>query len=201
MAGTAKDYNNARTIWRSCDVWIDCAIPAAGAKPTLHTDGTPESVANPSAKHVGYLRGGTKFLYKWTKKDAMDDQHTAPHRSKRVGEELRIEGRWLQVLDSVLLDSLSSGGTLSTPSGGKLLELGGDRTITTTCVYLIAERVDSPGDYICCIIFAAIPTEGLEFTFSEEDESDSPLGLTGQVIASRADGKQLGSIYIDDPAA
>lgn len=200
MPGTAKTYDNTKTIWRAADIWYDCSIPAAGAKPTLHTDGTPESVANPTAKHAGYLRGGTKYFYKWTKKDAMDDQHTAPHRSKRTGEELRVESRWLQVLDSALLNLLASGGTLSTVADGKLLELGGKRDITTTCVYVIAERVDSPGKYICVVIFAAISTEGLEFTFSEEDENDSPLALAGQTVASRADGKQLGSIYIQDAA-
>ena len=198
MAGTVKTYDNTKTIWKACDIWFDCSIPAAAAKPTLATDGTPDATANPTAKHAGYLRGGTKAMYKWEKKDARDDQHTAPHRSKRTGEEMRVESRWLQVLDATLLNLLASGGTLSTVSDGKLVEFGGNRTITTTCVYVIGERVDSPGKYICFVIFAAISTEGVEFTFSEEDENDSPLGLTGQVIASRADGKQLGSIYIQD---
>jgi hypothetical protein len=200
MAGTAKNINSARTIWNPCDIWVGCSIPAAGAKPTLHTDGTPDSTANPSAKHLGILKGNVKWSFKSTLMEARSHQLTAPHRRRRGAEELKVEARWAQVLDTDLVDAVVDGVTVSTVTGGKIVEGGGKREITTTCVYIIAERVDSPGDYICLVVLDAAFTEGLEITFDQENESDSPLGISGNAIPSRADGKQLFIYYLDDPA-
>lgn len=200
MAGTPKNYDNTRTVWGHADIWIDCAMPAAGAKPTLHTDGTPDATANPNAKHVGYLRPNTKWTYKSTKVDARDYQHTAPHRSKRGEESMRVESRWLQVLDADLLSGIVDGVTVTDVSDGTLVEAGGKRDIATTCVYIIAQRADVAGKYICIVILAALFTEGLEVTFDPEGENDSPLGIDAQAVPSRAEGRQLGQFYIQDSA-
>lgn len=201
MAGTAKAYSNSRSIWNICDVWYGCSVPAAGAKPTLHTDGTPDATANPNAEHVGLLKENFKWFYKSAYMEARSHQLTAPHRRRRGSEEFRGEGRWLQVLDSDLIDALVDGATVSSVTGGKLVEFGGKRDIASTCVYIISERVDSPGKYICIVFFDGVFTEGLEFTFDNENESSSPLGITGNSVPSRADGRQIGSVYIDDPAS
>lgn len=200
MAATAKNFDNTKTIWNFADIWVNCGLPAVGAKPVIASDGTPDSATSPTCKHVGYLRGDTKVMYKSTKKDARDAQHTAPHRSRRDEESVRVESRWLQVLDTDLLDILVDGVTVSTVTGGKLVEAGGKRDIATSVVYVIAERTDAPGKYLCAVIFAAIFTEGLELTFNQEAEMDAPFGLDGQIVPSRADGKQLWSWYIDDSA-
>lgn len=200
MAATAKNFDNTKTIWNHADIWVGCGLPAVGAKPVIASDGTPDSATSPTCQHVGYLRGDTKVMYKSTKVDARDAQHTAPHRSRRSEESVRVESRWLQVLDTALLDTLVDGATVSTVTGGKLVEMGGKRDIATSVVYIIAERTDVAGKYMCAVIFAGIFTEGLELTFNAEAEMDAPLGIDGQIVPSRADGKQLWSWYIDDSA-
>lgn len=201
MAGTAKNLTNTHTIWNPCDIWTGCSAPAPGSKPTLHTDGTPDATANPTAKHGGILKGNVKWSYKSTYREATSHQLTAPHRRRRSAETVRAEGQWAKVLDTDILDAFVDGVTVSTVSGGKLVEGGGKRDISSTCAYLIAERVDSPGKYLCLVILDGVFTEGLEITFDQENENGSPFGISGNAVPSRADGKNLFMFYIDDPAS
>ena len=46
MAGTPKNYERLDTISGPVDIWFEMTVPAAGAAPSLFTDGTPDATAN-----------------------------------------------------------------------------------------------------------------------------------------------------------
>ncbi len=59
MAGTATDWNAAAIAVTKGQLWANLAIPAAGARLTVATDGTPDAIANPNAKH--FRNDGGRF--------------------------------------------------------------------------------------------------------------------------------------------
>ena len=58
-------------------LWLNVALPAAGAVLTLHSDGTPDATTNPNAKHVGMTKAGAKCNYsvESDKREADDGRH------------------------------------------------------------------------------------------------------------------------------
>lgn len=195
MAAGTINYDNTKTMWNQAEIWIGCAIPAAGAEPVL-INGKPDLATSINAKHIGYLEAGAKWSYKWTEAVARDGQHTAPHRRKIVEEMMTIEAQWKQVLDLDNAAALSVGGTKIVTTNGQSLTFGGKKTIATTCTYVISEKVGDPGYYVVAIIYDGYNTEGLEVDMSNAGESNSPIKIVGNSVASRAAGDDLGQWHV-----
>lgn len=200
MAGVADAFDNTKVMWEAGKVYVGAAVPAASAPPTIVTlaDGTLalDAVTNPSAVHVGYTEKGTVCKYNWTKKDAMDNEHTAPHLTRIVAEEMSIEGAWKQLLDPTLVETLSVGGTKASVTGGSIVEFGGKPTPTAQCVCVVAPRANDSTKAVVFMIYSAYNTEGVTLTNDLENEASSPFKFVGLSLASRARGKQMGQIYI-----
>jgi hypothetical protein len=196
MAGTATAFDKTKTLWNNGQVWIDLAVPSAGGKITLATDGTPDATANPSAKHIGFTRKGSKVSYKMTKTDAMDDEHTAPHDTRITAEAMRIEGTFLQVLDTVLLAEMSVGGTEVTVTSDKVVTFGGQQSITTRCIAVIVPKKDAPTKFIAVVLYAAYNESGIEITITKDAENESPFAFVANAVAGRAALDQLGQILV-----
>jgi len=200
MAGVADGSNGATTMWNAGRVFILASVPAGGAAPTVATlaDGTLtlDATAHPNAVHIGMTEKGTVCKYSWTKKDAMDDEHTAPHATRIVAEEMTIEGAWKQILDATLVEKMSVGGTKSSVTGGNIVEFGGKLTPTAMCVCVVAPRQDDPTKAIVFMLYSAYNTEGITFTNTKEDEASSPFKFVGLSVTSRAAGKQMGVVFI-----
>lgn len=200
MAGVADAFDGTKTMWEAGKVYVGAAVPAAGAAPTIVTlaDGSLalDAVTNPSAVHVGYTEKGTVCKYNWTKKDATDNEHTAPHATKIVAEEMTIEGAWKNLLDPALVETMSVGGTKATVTGGSIVEFGGKPTPTATCIVVVAPRRDDPTKAMVFMIYSGYNTEGVTFTNDLENEASSPFKFVGLSVASRARGKQMGQIFI-----
>ena len=107
MAGTAKTYTSSQIILGPADVWLSVAVPSASARMTLHTDGTPDSAANPSAVHLGMTAAGTTFEYKPEIQDFGSDELTAPHLSRIISESATLKGEFLQVFNWALLAKMT----------------------------------------------------------------------------------------------
>lgn len=197
MAGTAKNYSATDTLWNPADVWIDVAVPAAGASITLNTDGTPDATANPNARHLGMTEKGTKCTYSYAKAEARSDELTAAHRTKIVTEDMTIEGSWKQLLDPDLLEILTVGGTKATRTGGTAVTFGGKASITGRSIVVIAEQQGNPGAFVAFHVYQGYNESATELSNTRESETSSPFKFMAQSVTTRVVGDQMGQIYIE----
>jgi hypothetical protein len=109
---------------------------------------------------------------------------------------MTIEGAFKQILDPVLLETISVGGTKATVTGGNIVEFGGKPTPTAQCIAVVAPRADDSTKAVVFMIFSGYNTEGVTLTNNLEDEASSPFKFVGLSVASRARGKQMGVIFI-----
>ena len=125
MAGTATDWNVAAIANTKGQIWANLAIPGAGARITLATDGTPDATANPNAKHLGMTREGAAFLVKPKYDQYYADEFVAPIKTNLTEQEMMITAELLQVTDTALLELLTPGvGTKSTGTGYEQVTFG-----------------------------------------------------------------------------
>ena len=139
MAGTATRYN-ALTIPAGVIVqlWTGLAVPAAAARLTLDTDGTPDATANPSAKHLGHTDAGLTVTGTETVQDFFADEVAYPIASSLDTVEYTIAGSALQVADEELMKFLAANtGTYGTAAGYKEFTLGYKSSITYASVAAI----------------------------------------------------------------
>lgn len=195
MGATAKSYNTNYVELGPGDIWLDIAVPGAGGRVTLHTDGTPESVANPSAKHLGMTQEGAKLIYSPNLTNFESDEMTAPIITQNVGEELRIEGAMLQVLDSTLITKLIAGATYSTAAGYEQNTVGGKQTVATFTVLYVAPIYADVTKFLVVNLYKAYNAAGWQTDVSRKKMSAVPFNFFGLSISTRAAGDQLGNIW------
>lgn len=195
MAGTAKTYNANKIMTGPSDVWVDVAVPGAGARMTLHTDGTPESVANPNAKHLGLTEAGSTASIKASIEAFEADELTTPWKQQLTGEEASIKGNFLQIEDWNLLGLITPGGTKTTGSGYESLTFGGLTTVTTKPVALIGTSSQNTAKFVVFQLYQAFNTAGIEFQLSRKDFTKVPYEFKAISDATRAQGDQAGAFW------
>lgn len=195
MGATAKSYNVAYAEIGPGDIWLNHALPGAGARITLHTDGTPESVANPSAVHLGMTTDGAKLIYTPNITEFESDEQTAPIIVQNVKEVLGIQGNMVQVLDTALLAYLIPGGTRSTGSGYEEIAIGGKQTVSTFTVSYIAPIYADVTKFLVLTLYKAWDKAGIAMDVSRKKLSSVAFDFQGQAIATRAVGDQVGKLW------
>lgn len=195
MAGTAKSYNTALVELGPGDVWLNVATPAGGARVTLHTDGTPESVANPSAKHLGMTREGSRLIYSPAVQNFSSDEQTAPIISQIGDEEARIEGESLQILDTALMTYLIAGATYSTAAGYEQNTVGGKQTLATFSVLYVAPIFADTTKFLVVNLYKAYNAAGWNTPVTRKGMSGVPFNFFGLSISTRAAGDQLANFW------
>lgn len=193
MAGTSKSYNTALVELGPGDIWIDVAVPGTGARITLHTDGTPESVANPSAKHLGMTQSGARLIYTPSLNNFESDEQTAPIITQLAGEEAKIEGSALQILDMALLTKLMTGATFGSAAGYEQNTIGGKQTVPTFTVAYIAPVYADITKFFVVNLYKAYNAAGISADLSRKAMAVVPFSFTGLSIAARAANDQLGN--------
>lgn len=199
MAGTSKAYDSTEIVLGPADVWLNVAVPSAGARMTLHTDGTPDSTANPNAVHLGMTAAGTTFTYAPEIQDFSSDELTAPHLSRIISETMKLEGEFLQVFDWAILEKMTVGGTknvnTSTTSGYEELTIGGKSTISTFSVALIGADVADATLFWIIQLYSTYNKAGFNFSVTRKDQSKAKFEFNGLAITSRASGDQVGNYW------
>ena len=196
MAGQPKAFSSALIELGPGDVWIDVELPAAGARVTITAaaDGslTPDATASPSAKHLGYTEAGARLIYEPSITQFEADESTAPVIVQNVGEALRIEGSYLQTLDSQLLVKMIAGGTRNTGAGYEEVTIGGKQTVATFTVMVIAPVYNDTTKIVAAVLYKAYNTTGFSSAFSRKAMAASPFNFVGMAVATRAAGDQVG---------
>ena len=199
MAGTAKSYNADKIVLGPSDLWLNVALPGAGARMTVAADLTPDATANPSCIHLGMTAAGTTFSYKPEIQNFGSDELTAPHLSRIISEAATLKGNFLQVFDWNILEKMTVGGTktlnTSTTSGYHSLTVGGLSSITTFPICIIGPDIAAPTLYWVIQLYKTFNAAGFEFNVTRKDQSSAPFEFSGLAITTRASGDQIGSYW------
>lgn len=196
MPGTALNWSSAK-IPRGVEyaLYAGVSVPAAGARLTLHTDGTPESVANPNAIHLGRSDEGAELLYRPSFEHATSDEFSAPYRSIIGAEEMRINASLKAVMDVNILDKLSVGGTKTTGAGFEETTFGGLATITTSSFALIFRNPEVAAKYCVWQIFKGLNDAGIVFRVQRTRDGSTPVSIVALTIDTRPAAQHLGSFW------
>lgn len=195
MAGKATNWNTAAIANSKGQLWANLAIPGAGARLTLHTDGTPDSTANPNAVHLGMTREGAKYMVKPTFEDYFADEFRAPIKSQLTQIEAAITAELLQVHDSDLLALLSNGfGTRTTGTGYEQITFG-EIAMVYTSIALIFPLEADPTKFGVFHLYKARNEGGIETELGRRKLSGVPINFKGLDITSRAAADTIGSFW------
>lgn len=197
MAGTATNFDITKiSAGRVVQLWYGLAIPAVGAIATLHTDGTPDATANPSAKHLGFTDKGAVVTARGEWTDYMGDEQSGPLKTVFAAGEMRITADLLQVEDMNIMQLLSSGfGTLAAITGGQRLGFGVGTQAYTSLAAIWALEADST-KYCIFHIFRSANKSGISFNKSRTEKSIVSADFQGYDIAGRTATEAMGYYYV-----
>jgi hypothetical protein len=197
MAGTATNYDVlAIPQGVIAQVWTGLAVPSAGARMTLATDGTPDATANPSAIHLGYTDAGLTITATETGQEFFADEVAAPIGTGLDSATVSISGTLLQVNDEDVMKVLAANiGTYSTAAGYKQFTLGFKTSLVTTSVAVIYPSPMDATKFAVFHLYSARNTAGFTFALGRKQRAGTPFTITGYATASRASADSLGNFW------
>lgn len=198
MPTTASSTNYDPTVIvvdTVAQIWAGLAIPGAGARLTLHTDGTPDATTNSSAIHLGHTKEGSKITIVSSMSKHFADEEAAPIKSTIDVTDMSIEGEFLQVLDDDVLKKLTAPfGTYGTSTGYKEWTIG-RKALTYDSVAMIWPTPADPTKFAVAHIYSAINEAGLAFQISRKGMSSTPFKFVAHAITSRAKADSVGNYW------
>lgn len=195
MAGTTPNWRSTALVVYRALLWIQLALAGAGARITLHTDGTPDATANPNAFHVGHSKDGWKCRLKASYIKHKADESAAPLVSIVDEIDMGIAGALLAVTDLDVVKNLLSGiGTYSTASGYKQVTVG-NIAITYQSIAAIWPLYEASGYFGVFNIYSTFNQSGIEFDVGRTKMGEMPVDFMGHTISTRADADQVGNYW------
>lgn len=191
MAGTAATVVTNNVMRGPVKLFLNVALPAAGATLTLHTDGTPDSTASPNAVYVGGTKEGCRMITEVDIGEEFMDELPGPSRTHIVRERARLEFTYLELLDFSKFDKVLINNLYTTAAGYKRLTGGGLLTITAFPVAAIAENPAVPGKFITFMLYAAYNRQGLDVLLSRSTRAEMSASFEGLAIPGRPAGDQV----------
>lgn len=198
MPGTALNYSttlltNAGII---AQFWYGLAIPGAGARLTLHTDGTPESVANPTAKHLGHTTEGWEFSAKAETEDQSVDELVTPVDTILTNLNVAIAANLAQTQDFSVLQLLASGfGTFGTAAGYEQIQMGTPSGLVYASVALIIPTKADVTKFQIYNLYRSKNDSGIANQIKRKGMGNNPVSFRGFAISSRAATDQVGNVW------
>src|SRR6185437_1704580 len=196
MPGTPRIYA-ANAIQRGpSDLWLGVTLDAATGKVTLAADGTPDSTANPGAKHFGLLAVPSVLTY--TPKPDFDvvDQDTAPVAAFANTEELGIEVTLSQLqLNAVLAHCMPAGVFSDSASEGITVGLGGDILLAPVALAVVAPSSDPAYKWAVATLRKAIPMGAIKLELGRSKSATYQAQFKGLSDLTVAGGARLGAVY------
>lgn len=194
MAGSTLSWKTTNIVQNYGWLWRGCAIPGTGARPTLHTDGTPESVANPAAKHMGATKAGSKVMAKSSNTKYYVDEFRAPIVTNLDTVEMGISAELVGVTDQELLAYLLPGvGTRATASGYDYTTIGA-KAIAYDCILLVYPLIEDTTKFGWVQLYSALNDVGVEWATGRKELGFTPVSFVGYEVTSRAATDTIGQI-------
>jgi hypothetical protein len=197
MAGTATNYDIATIpAGITAQIWTNLAVPTTNARLTLHTDGTPDATANPSAVNLGYTEAGLTITGTETVTDFFADELGSPIASALDQSEISISGSALQVVDEDVMKLLGANfATYSTNTGYKQFQLGQKTTISYSSVAVIFPSPQDATKFVVFNLYNARNTTGFTFSVSRKGRASTPFTFKGYGLAARALADSVGNYW------
>lgn len=194
MAGTAESWKTTNIALNFGRLWRNCAVPGAGARPTLHTDGTPESVANPSAVHMGATTEGVEFKVNSSVEKYPVDEFPSPIITSVNSVEMGITGNLVGVTDMQLMAYLLPGvGTRATSTGYDYITVG-TKAIAYDCILDTYQLIEDTSKYGWFMLYNAINESGVSWAQKRKAMGSTPFAFMGLAVGSRATADSVGQI-------
>lgn len=195
MAGTPVAWRGTELAQNVGQLWGQLAVPGAGARITLHTDGTPESVANPNAFHYGVTREGSKVSIKGSFTDYYADEFRGPLITNVEKIDMMIAAELLAVTDMDVVKNLLAGvGTYSTAAGYKQVQIG-SVAIAYQCLALIFPLISDTTKWGVFNIYNTVNKAGIEWQQGRKTLGGMPVEFMGYEVTSRAAADTLGNYW------
>lgn len=195
MAGTAKSYLASATISGPVDIWFDVAVPGAGLSPTLFTDGTPESVANPAAIHAGMLKTGGGVGVTAEIQEKTSDNLVTPYETTLLSSQMSVKGDMLQLASSVNLVQIAPGATSATDTGKTGVTFGAITSPNYTVLLAVWAKKDAT-KFMAAILYNAYQASGFEMTLNRKEDAAAETEFKGLAVTTRATADQAGALWI-----
>lgn len=197
MAGTADNFSSTTVAIGPGKLYAGLAIPSAGGRLILHTDGTPDSTQNPSALHLGYTEGGTEFKIGHTLTGFTPDETNYAVISRVTAEEASLSGSLWQVMDFDIAAILNPLATRSNLAGTQGMTFGGNTTFSYQSVAVIFPIEGSSGPVIYGVfhLYKAVNDQGIAAKVTSKAVGATPFGFKGHTIPTRTAGDQVGRAY------
>jgi hypothetical protein len=167
-------------------IWYNVAVPGAGARLAIDSDGKPTVASSPNAKHIGYTAAGAKFSVKPEIQRHFADEEVNPvHQS--ITQSVATISADVQLLDDFdVLELLSSGvGTRVTGDGFDSIT-GGIAELRYTSIAVIFALKDDPTKFGVFHLYNAANEGGFEVALSRKSLSQSNVVFTGLALQGRA---------------
>lgn len=199
MAGSTLHYD--ATLLTNAGIyaafWIGMAIPGAGARASLFTDGTPDGTANPTAKHLGHTTEGWEMTAKADTEDQSVDEVVTPVDTIITNLNVALAANMAQTQDvSGTLQYLISGfGTYSTAAGYEQMTLGTPSSLVYTCAALIFPTKADPTKFMIYQLYRSKNDNGLANQIKRKGLGNNPVSFKGYAITSRASADQVGNFW------
>lgn len=194
MAGTSDAWKTSNVAQNMGKLYRGCAVPSASSRPSLHTDGTPDSTANPSAVHMGATKGGSKLMVKSSMDKFNVDEFRGPIITNISSVEMGISAELVGVTDMQLAAYLMPGvGTRATGSGYDYIAIG-SKAIAYDCVLLTYALIEDTSKYGWFQLYNALNDAGVEWAQTRKELGFTPVSFVGYELTSRAATDTLGQV-------
>lgn len=196
MAGSTLNWNSAQITNNFGYYWVGLAIPGAGARATLFSDGTPDATAHPSAKHLGHTSEGWEMTANASTEDLSVDEQVAPIDSFVTELAVALAGNLVQTQDiSGVLQHLVQGfGTYGTAAGYEQIQLGITSLVYTPCALITPTKNDST-KFLVYNLYKSKNDSGLANQIKRRVMGSNPVAFRGYAITSRAATDTVGNFW------
>jgi hypothetical protein len=195
MAGTPVAWRGTALAQNPTQLWGLLAIPGAGGRITLFTDGTPDATANPTAFHYGVTRDGAKHSIKPSYTKYYADEFRNPLVTNVDQISMSIAAELLAVTDMDVIKNLLAGiGTYSTGAGYKQVTVG-TTAITYQCLASIFPLIEDPTKWGVFNIYSTINEQGVEWSQSRKALGGMPVQFSAYEVTTRAATDTAGNFW------
>jgi hypothetical protein len=197
MGVTATRYDATKIRAGSVgQLWANVAIPGAGGRITLASDGSPESVANPTAVHLGMTKAGSTAKIGMTVTDQFADEFPDPISSSFDQIEGTIDGELIQIFDEEMLKIVTANfGSYVTAAGYKQFTFG-SKPLTYPSIALIFPTMMDPTKFAVFQLYKSMNVSGFTLgAIDRKGETGTPFSFKGYGIPSRAAGDTFGTFW------
>lgn len=200
MAGATLNWNTVNIPrGKRVELWGKLAVPAAGARLSLYTDGTPDGTANPSYIHLGRTTEGAEFRFRASLQNRVSDEFDSPFDTNIDMVEAIVVANIMPTLDTSIMELLGVGMTKASGTGYEELSFGGKVSPSAhfTSFAMIFEMPEDSTKRGVVHLYNALNDEQIAMRIRRGGNviGSTPIAMRGFSLASRAAGDQVGKFW------